>query len=330
MSAKKYNQSEKAAILLMAFGEDVASEIFKSFTTPEIKRIASAMQGLNRVDDDTIKTIMEEFQGQLDSVESAVSGGYQFTKNVLSKAFAGEDGASVAEQLGLSHPPILESLKYLEPKPLAAFLQKEHPQTIAVILAHMDAGEMGTTIKLLPEAMHGMLLMRLAKLESVDPEVLFEIEQTLQNLVQNQSSSYNVGGIDKVAKMLGELDSESSEKMLNDIEERDPEMAEELRQLMFGFDDLIKIDAQGIQLIIKSVGPNAITLALKGCKENVAQHFFSNMSERAAEMIRDDLEAMPKQRLSDVNEARRLVVEAARKLESEGQLQIRTSDEVYV
>ncbi len=330
MGTKELNQSEKAAILLMTFGEDVASEIFKSLDTNEIKRIAQAMQNIDRVDEETVNEIVEEFRSGLTRVDTSVNGGPSFMKNVLAKAFNETDGTSVADQLGIEHPPILESLKYLEPKPLASFLRNEHPQTIAVVLAHMEAKTMGETLKILPESSHTGLLLRLANLEAIDPEVLHEIEESLQKEVQNQSQSYNVGGIEKVAEMLGQLEGVAAEKMLLDIEERDAAMAEELRRMMFGFEDLLKIDSAGMQLIIKSSNNNTIKMSLKGAKQHVANHFFDNMSDRAAETLQDDLANMPKVRVTEVEEARRQIIELARRLESSGELELRSSDEVYV
>lgn len=332
MATHKYTGAQKAAILLLSFGEDIAAEIFKHMNEFEIKRIGSAMSRLGRLEQEIVDQILLEFYEILQRNNKFVYGGTDFTKTVIGTAFKGEDADELMESLALGATTNLDSLELVDAKTLANFIRNEHPQTIALILAHLDPKKCGEVLKLLPESLHTEILIRIANLESVAPEVIEELDDVLRNEIQalGAISTHKIGGVEPLASMLNVMDKATSEHMLDGLEERDPELAEEIRQLMFVFDDLVKIDDRGIQELIKNVPNDKWKLALKTATEGVVNLIFKNMSERAAKMLKEDMEAMPSVRLSDVEAAQAEILQVARKLEEEGKIIIATGDMAFV
>jgi flagellar motor switch protein FliG len=327
--ATKYSGPQKAAILLLAFGEDISGEIFKQMTEFEIKRIGSAMSRLGRVDSEVIDEIMEEFYVLLQSNKKYFFGGNDFTKRLIESAFQGEGSGKMIEDLALESAATLESLELIDPKTLANFLRAEHPQTIALILAHLEPKKFGETLKLLPDSLHTELIMRIANLESVSPEIIDEIDDVLRNEIQRMGnvSQQKLGGVEPVVEMLNLMDKTTEESILDRLEERDPDMAEQIRKLMFVFDDLVKIDDRGIQAILREVKPDQLKLALRTSSEGVKDLIFKNMSQRAAENMREEMGNAAPAKLSDVETAQFAIVQVARRLNDEGKIVIASSGE---
>jgi flagellar motor switch protein FliG len=327
--ANKYTGPQKAAILLLAFGEEISAEIFKQMTEFEIKRIGSAMSRLGRVDSEIIDEIMEEFYVILQSNKKYFLGGNEFTKKLIESAFQGENGGKIIEDLALESAANLESLELIDPKTLANFLRGEHPQTIALILSHLDQKKFGETLKLLPDSLHVELLMRIVNLEAVSPEIIDEIDDVLRSEIQRMGnvSQQKLGGIEPVVEMLNLMDKTTEESILDRLEERDPDMAEQIRKLMFVFDDLVKIDDRGIQTILREVKPDQLKLALRTASEGVKDLIFRNMSVRAAESMREEMGNAAPAKLSDVETSQFAIVQVARRLNDEGKIVIASSGE---
>lgn len=327
--ANKYSGPQKAAILLLAFGEEIAAEIFKHMTEFEIKRIGTAMSRLGRVDSDVMDDVMEEFYVILQSNKKFFLGGNDFTKKLISSAFKDDQANSLIEDLALESAANLDSLELIDPKTLANFLRTEHPQTIALILAHLDPKKFGETLKLLPESLHTEIILRIANLEAVSPEIIDEIDDVLRNEIQSMGniSSQRIGGVDPIVEMLNLMDKATEENILDRLEERDPELAETIRKLMFVFDDLTKIDDRGIQAILREVKPDVLKLALKTAGESVKELIFKNMSQRAAENMREEMANAAPAKLTDVEQAQFAIVQIARRLNDEGKIVISTSGE---
>ena len=327
--ASKYSGPQKAAILLLAFGEEISSEIFKQMSEFEIKRVGSAMSRLGRVDGDIIDEVMNEFYTLLQSNKKYFSGGNDFTKKLISSAFKGTQADSMIEELSLESSANLEALELIDSKTLANFLRPEHPQTIALILAHLEPKKFGETLKLLPESLHTELILRIAHLEAVSPELIDEIDDVLRSEIQSMGSisSQQIGGIEPIVEMLNLLDKASEENILDRLEERDPDLAEQVRKLMFVFDDLVKIDDKGIQAILREVKGDRLKLALKTASEAVKELIFKNMSQRAAENLREEMQNAAPAKLADVEGAQFEIVQVARRLADEGKIVISTSGE---
>ena len=324
MGSNKYSGSQKAAILLLSFGEEISAEIFKNMTEFEIKRIGSAMSRLGRLEQDVINDVMMEFYAVLQENKKFFYGGNDFTRKVLGAAFKGGDADELMDSLALDSSANLEALELIDPRTLANFIRNEHPQTISLILAHLDPKKCGDTLKLLPEALHTEILLRIANLDAVAPEIIDEIDDVLRNEIQalGSVSTQKIGGVDPIAEMLNLLDKATEEQILDNLEERDPDLAEQIRQLMFVFDDLSKIDERGIQELVKNVKNDRWMIALKTASEQISEMIFKNMSERAAKMLKEDMEAMSAVKLSDVEAAQYEIVQVARKLEEEGKIVI--------
>lgn len=327
--ANKYSGPQKAAILLLAFGEEIASEIFKHMTEFEIKRIGTAMSRLGRVDSDTMDEIMEEFYVILQSNKKFFLGGNDFTKKLIAGAFKDDQASALIEDLALESAANLDSLELIDPKTLANFLRTEHPQTIALILAHLDPKKFGESLKMLPESLHTEIILRIANLEAVSPEIIDEIDDVLRNEIQSMGnvSSQRIGGVDPIVEMLNLMDKATEENILDRLEERDPELAETIRKLMFVFDDLVKIDDRGIQAILREVKPDTLKLALRTAGESVKELIFKNMSQRAAENLREEMQNAAPAKLTDVESAQFAIVQVARRLNDEGKIVIASSGE---
>lgn len=327
--AVKYTGPQKAAILLLAFGEDIAAEIFKQMTEFEIKRIGSAMSRLGRVDSEVIDEIMEEFFIILQSNKKYFLGGNEFTKKLIQGAFKDDAANSIIDDLALESSATLESLELIDPKTLANFLRAEHPQTVALILAHLEPKKFGETLKLLPENVHTELILRIANLESVSPEIIDEIDEVLRNEIQRLGNvtSQQIGGVEPIVEMLNLMDKATEENILDRLEERDPDLAEQIRKLMFVFDDLVKCDDRGIQTILREVKPDMLKLALKTAAEGVKELIFKNMSLRAAENMKEEMGNAGPAKLQDVEAAQFAIVQIARRLNEEGKIMIASSGE---
>jgi flagellar motor switch protein FliG len=324
MANAKYTGAQKAAILMLSFGEEISAEIFKSMTEFEIKRIGTAMSRLGRLDNDVVDQIMMEFYGIIQQNKKFFYGGNEFTKKVIGTAFKGGEADELIEQLALGSQANLDSLELIDPRSLANFIRNEHPQTVALILAHLDNKKCGEVLKLLPESIHTEVLIRIANLDAVQPEIIDEIDDVLRQEVNAMGTvaTQKIGGVEPIAGMLNLMDKASAEQLLDNFEERDPDLAEQIRQLMFVFDDLVKIDDRGIQELIKNVNNDKWKIALRTGSESVKELVFKNMSERAAVMLREDMEASGAVKLSDVEAAQLEVINIARKLEGEGKIVI--------
>jgi flagellar motor switch protein FliG len=333
MATNKYSGAQKAAILLLSFGEDISAEIFKHMSEFEIKRIGSAMSRLGRLEQDIIDDVINEFYQILQQNRKFFYGGNDFTKKVIGSAFKGGEAEDLIEQLALGSSANLDSLELIDPRTLATFIRNEHPQTIALILAHLDPKKCGECLKMLPESLHTEIILRIANLDAVAPEIIDEIDDVLRNEIQalGSISTQKIGGVEPIAEMLNLIDKATEEQILDNLEERDPDLAEQIRQLMFVFDDLIKVDDRGIQELIKNVNNDKWKVALKTASESVRELVFKNMSERAAVMLREDMEAMAAVKLSEVENTQFEIVQIARKLEEEGKIIIASGgDSAYV
>ncbi|MCX6130484.1 MAG: flagellar motor switch protein FliG [Proteobacteria bacterium] len=319
----RFSPADKAAILLVALGEDIASDLFKVMEQHEIRTIVAAINRLGKLDQVTIDTVLDEFLGILNGPKQNrhrdPSG---FAQRTLQLAFKGEQGQKLAQQIGKSAVK-MRSVELTDPDSLARVLVLEHPQTIAMVIAHCTAGKASQVLRPMPEALRTEILLRIAKLESVDPDLIAEIDQHLLNEIDKMGSLHQrkIGGAKKVADILNRMDKKALE-LLETIESRNPELSQEIRQAMFTFDELVYLDQPGLQLLIQTIPRPVLTLALRGVNESLQQLFFKNMSQRAGNLLRDDIEALGAQKQSEVQKAQREILDLVQKLEAEGKLLI--------
>ena len=326
MSVGKLTGPKKAAILLLSLGEEGAADIIKNLEDQEIQQVGYYMARFTDVSPEELDNVLEEFYRkvsiQKDGVTINASGDY--VKNTLTKALGSDKAKDLVDNLSDSaEEGALESLKWMDPRTIAQFIMNEHPQTIALILAHLeDPEQTGAVLKELPENIQADVAYRMAILESIPPGVVAEIDEVLSREMQNTGafSASKVGGIEAVAEMLNTMDKSTESRILATIEESNPELAEQIHELMFTFEDLVLIDGKGIQAIMKEIPQNELVLTLKTGSDAVKELIFSNMSERAADMVREDLENLGPVRVSDIDTAQQKMVKIARKLEEEGKI----------
>jgi len=242
---------------------------------------------------------------------------------VLSKAMVGEKAKALLEEIEEEGKwNLFQKVRRLDPRTIANFIRNEHPQTIAIILAYLESGQTAAVLEELPLALQTEVVCRMTELGNVPPAILEEIDQTLQGEISmlEGAESRQVGGVRIVAEILNQMDSSMESAILKGIEEQRQGLAEEIRQLMFVFEDLLKVDDRGIMAILKEVSNENLQLAMKTASEELKEKIFKNMSERAAQMMKEDLEVMGPVRLKDVEAAQQSIIRTAKKLESEGKL----------
>ncbi|WP_141731417.1 flagellar motor switch protein FliG [Oligoflexus tunisiensis] len=323
MAARKFNPSQKAAILLLSLGEELAAEIFRGMSPSEVRTVGTALKQLGRVEQADIDAVLKEFLAALNTTAKGMNKDTaDFAQKAIQLAFKGDKGQQIAKQLGRG-PAKMRSLEITDATTLARIMQLEHPQTIAMILAHATSDKASAVLLQLHESLRTEIMVRLSKLEPIDPDLVMEIDQHILQEVERMGSlgQRKLGGSRKVAEILNHLDKEGLQ-LLEKIEERNPDLSEEIRQKMFTFDDLVLIDSRGVQELIKVVPRGSLTLALRGTTETIKNLFYKNMSERSAKMLADDIDALGPQKQSDILKAQHEVLSEVRKLEEDGRLVI--------
>lgn len=317
---------EKAAIMINYLGPAAAEMLFKHLEDSDIRKLISLMARFRVIPVGITKKVLEEFYEMISEAEDYIFSDVTTQKDTIVSA-VGEDRARVI----LGHLNIagglhnkLESLELVDAKSLANFLMNEHPQTIAVILAHLEPEKKGEVLKRLPESLQAEVVLRLSNLEYIAPELLLEVDAVLKQELQTMGNVEQsaLGGVQPVAEMLNVMDKNTESSIMSRLEEKDPILAEEIRKLMFVFEDVIKIDDRGIQSLLKEVDNGKLLLALKTANEEVREKIFKNLSSRAAGMLREDLDNMGPSKLSDVESAQQEIVNIARRLEQEGKILI--------
>jgi len=333
MAENQNSGYEKAAILLLTLGEDVASEVMKNLNAKEIRVIGNYLSKASKIEPERIKTIVKEFHEIATSPDSFIFGGEDYVRAVLTKAMGSEKAGKVMENLAIgSEDKGLEALKWIDPRGIANLIKGEHPQTIALILAHLDADHASQVVSLLPAAIRGDVMLRIATIEGVSPGVILEIEEVLNKELQMGGSivEKKIGGPDVVAKILNTLDKSNESAIMSNIEQNNPELAEAIRKMMFVFEDLMNIDDRGMQEIMKELSKEDLMMSLKGAGEELKTKFFKNMSERAAQGLKEDMEAKGPVRVSEIEKSQQAILKVAKRLEEEGKIVIggKGSDEM--
>jgi flagellar motor switch protein FliG len=324
----KRTPMEKVAILLQLMGEETAARIIQSLPMSEVHRMTQTLMRMRPPDPEEAKAIAEEFTQLLLQRGGLMISGEDFAKAVISKAFDRAAAARLLETVNISDHETFSALNRVDPRVIAEFTKAEHPQTTALILAHMDPSAAGKVLSFLPEVVRTEVVLRLAKLKEVSPTVMEEIIEALQNDLLNMASGgEEVGGLKRVAEILNHTEKSVEADILKRLQEEDPALAEGIQQLMFTFEDLVKLDNRAIQEILREVDIKVLAKALRGANEEVQQKIFSNMSQRAAEVLKEDMEALGPTRLSEVEEAQMEVIRVVLRLRDEGRIVVSASGE---
>lgn len=317
---------EKAAILLNYLGADAAKTLFKHTEDAEIRKLLATMQKYRIVPVEVTKRVLEEYYEMVSETSEYIFSEKTTNKETVVDAVGEERARGILGHLNVNSPAQrqLESLEMVDAKSLSNFLINEHPQTIAVILAHLEPEKKGEVLKRLPETLQSEVVLRLANLDHVAPELIAEVDRVLKAELASVGTVEQaaLGGVQPVAEMLNVMDKNTETAIMARIEEKDPILAEEIRKLMFVFEDIVKIDDRGIQTLLKEVPNDKLLLALKTANEEIRLKIFKNISQRAANLLKDDLSNLGPSRLSDVETAQVEIVNVARRLETEGKILI--------
>ncbi len=313
--------ARKAAILLLTLGEKHSSEVCKHLSDDEIEAIARELAALGAVPADTGERVLEEFHQLSSSAAFSHLGGVAFARRMLERARGSEASKRILDQLTtkVRRTAGFTSLERADPQQLSKFILAEHPQTIALILSHLHANSAAQLVSLLPDELRADVLTRMARLDEISPEVIAQIsaliEQRLRTLGGQREQH---GGVRAVAELFNRLDRSLSQSVLESIETESPDLAVSIRNLMFVFDDLRHLEDAGLREVIRRADKKLLTIALKGASEDIRNRFFENMSKRAADLVREELEVLGAVRLREVEKAQQEIVAVTRKLEEEG------------
>jgi len=323
MSVGKMTGPKKAAILLLALGEDAAADVMKNLEEAEIQQVGYYMSRFTDVSPEELDIVLEEFYRNSVMADEGVniSSSPDFVKNALTKALGADRAKELSDNLRAGEEDAgLEALRYAEPIMISNYIRTEHPQTIALILSYLKNAEQSSAVlRDLPESLQADILYRMAVIESIPPGVISEMNEVLTEEMKTAGSmATSVGGVEPVAEILNSVDKATETRILASIEETNPDLAEQIRELMFTFEDMALIDAKQMQLVMKDVDQADMVLALKTASDAVKELIFSSMSSRAAEMVREDLENLGPAKLSDVEAAQQKIIKVVKKLEEAG------------
>ncbi|OGR38335.1 MAG: flagellar motor switch protein FliG [Desulfovibrionales bacterium GWA2_65_9] len=321
----QFTGPQKTAIIMLALGEKFTAEAFKRMERQEIAAASKAMLDIDSVSREDVLDVLKEFNDSITYGSEMLMGGAEQVKRLLSKALDSETAKYILDTLEISSGPTpFQELSNVSPRILAQILRNEHPQTLALILGHLHPDQAAELLSNLPSGVRAEVLMRLAKLEAVAEEMLHEVDKVLQSqlIAMGGKEGKKVGGINSVAEILNAVDRATEEEVLSEIEEESQQMADDIRNLMFVFEDIKALDDRSIRELLKDISNEELTKALKGASDDLKDKFLKNLSERAAGMIREDLEIMGPVKLSEVEGAQQNIVKTVRRLETEGRIAI--------
>ncbi len=317
--------SEKAAVLLLAVGMDKAAFVLKQMNPREVQSVCAAMANMGDINVQLIEEILEEFIKDVKSQTALGMNSDDYIRTVLVNALGSEKANSILDRIfqGGSSKGI-EQLKWLDSRSIADMIRAEHPQIISTLLSLMDPEQAAEVVMFFGESLRADLMMRIATMQGIQPQALRELDQIMEKQLtgSDNAKSTSLGGVDTVASILNFMETAATEMVMNEITEQRAELAQEIQEKMFTFDDLIDIDDRGMQTLLREVATGNLLLALRGVDEALKEKIFSNMSKRAAEMLRDDLEASPPAKLSDVEQSQKDILAIAKRLAESGEINL--------
>ena len=314
---------QKAAIFMISVGDEHSAKLFEMMDDEEIRELSMTMSNLGSISSATVERHFVEFADQLSSTGSLV-GSFNSTERLLNSSLPEDRVNQIMEDLrGPAGRTMWEKLANVNEAVLANYFKNEYPQTVAVVLSKIKPDHASRVLATLPESFAMEVIMRMLRMETVQKEILDDVERTLRKeFMANIASGTKRDSHEDMAEIFNNLDRSTEERFTTALEERNRESAERIRALMFTFDDLIRVDPSGIQTVLRQVDKDQLTLALKGASEEVSDLFFKNMSEHAGKMMREDMEAMGAVRLKDVDEAQAAIVSTAKALADAGEIVI--------
>lgn len=321
----------KAAILLTAIGDRTSADILRAMAEEEVYDLAREISLLTNVSAEERTEVLNEFLKLTQPPHLMVSGGLEYATSVLITAFGPEAGRRIADRLMKSlgnDTPMIDNLRKADPQHLAKIVHREHPQTIALILSHIGTSNAAILLNTLPAALRTQVVRRMAALDQISPEIINKLAKTVCGKLKlaGESSFEACGGVRSVAEILNRVELTSSEDILTSITEEDPELAATIRRLTFVFEDLLRISEGDLRIVLGRVDRKILTLSLKGGSPQVKNHFKGLLSSRAAEMLEEDLQGLGPVRIRDVLTAQQQIIDEAKKLQTEGKINLQPSD----
>jgi len=329
------NGADKAAILLVYLGPEATSKVFEHMEDNEIKKISQSMSRLGHVTRPAIQQVVAEFNDITNPESGFFSQGDEFVRKILEQALGPQRADVLLRELNTaSYADMVDVLTDMDSKTIANFLSQEHPQTIAVILAKLKPKQTSEIIGFLPQELQAEVVIRIADVDQVSPEILNDIDEVIRKELTAAGGiqRYKVGGVEKVVDMFNHFDRSKEKQILDKLDVLKPPLAEIIRKHLFTFEDFVQLDDRGVQAIMREVSNDTLTLALKAATDELKEKIFRNISSRAAEVIKEDLEVMGPVRLSDVEKSQSEIIKIVRKMEEEGKIFIagRGGDDVLV
>jgi flagellar motor switch protein FliG len=318
----------KAAILMVAIGDELAKTLFLSLNDDDVQKVTDEITKLGSVPPDLLTQVLTEFYGLLETQQYMVRGGPEYAMKLLTETFGVNKANTLLAQVrGLQERSAgdLAMLQKMDPQQLSKFLESEHPQTVALVLAHLDAKRGAVLLMHLEESLRVQAVQRLAEMRQFSPEMAQKVAIILHRRLKALGSTGRRGyaGFKAVADLLNRLDQVASKGILEEIEQNEPKLAIGIRTLMFTFEDLLTVPATSIRELVAAADKKTLSLALKGAKDNIKAHLFQAMSSRAVEMLKEDMEIMGPVRGRDVADAQQELLNLARKLEAEGKMTLK-------
>ncbi|MBT4137894.1 MAG: flagellar motor switch protein FliG [Candidatus Latescibacteria bacterium] len=319
---------QKVAILMIALGQDTTAEVMKYLTDLEVEQIAQSISELDVVTTEQEDEVLEEFEQLLLAGKYVSQGGIDFARGALEKALGPRKAQSLLDRVNSTTSSGFYMLRNVDPNQIVPFISKEHPQTISLILSQLDSTQAAGVLTGLPEEMQSDVAFRIAQMDNIQPQVLRELEESLANELQAILSGQitEIGGPKAVAEILNRTGRSTEKAVLERLDAQDPELAEEVRNQMFVFDDIANLTDREIQMILREVDSKDLAVALKGGSEELQERIFHNVSERVGTMIKEEIQFSGPVRMSDVEEVQLRVVQTVRQLEEAGQVTIVRGD----
>ncbi len=333
VSRLTYNMSgaRKAAVLCVVLGDDIAAQLYRHLDEDEVHEISKELAALEHVTSELADEVLEEFHSLLLAQSYVITGGAEYAKRLLVKSYGADTARRLIDRVtrSLESTVGFDALQKVDPQQLSKLFQNEHPQTIAVVLAHLEPSIAADTLTNLPEQQRGDIIRRMANLNTISQDVIRRVSVVLDQKLKSigNVTRQTVGGIRSVAEVCNRLDREVSRRLLEEIEVADSNLALEIRNRMVTFDDLLLVDDNGIREILQRVEKKTLTLALKGTVPELQQRFYANMSSRAVEMMMEEMDFMGQVKLKDVTGAQREIVEVLRELDERGIISLAGSAE---
>jgi len=327
---KEFTGRQKAAVFLVTIGSEISAEIFKFLREDEIETLTFEIARLETIDAEQKDAILQEFQELMMANQFISTGGIDYARELLEKSLGSQKAIDIINRLtsSLQVRPF-DFIRRTDPSHLLNFIQQEHPQTIALILAYLEPNKASQILQNLPQEVQSDVARRIATMDRTSPEVLREVERVLEKKLSSLSSEdyTTAGGVESIVEILNLVDRASEKQIIEALEEEDPELAEDIKKRMFVFEDIVMLDDKAIQKVMREVDSQGLAKALKSVDTEVQDKIFKNMSKRAASMLKEEMEYMGPVRLKDVEEAQQKIVSIIRHLEDTGEIVVARAGE---